>query len=202
MRKENLQRWELAALLALCVFFCWGMWASDTQQDLAAGLVRLHVIARSDSDADQAEKLAVRDRVLAILSPALEGCESRNDAVNIILSRQEEIEAAAGDVTMALGTEHYPTRDYGTFSLPAGEYLSLRVILGDGQGHNWWCVVFPPLCTEALAEPVEDAFAVLSEDQTGLITQDGPGYVLRFRLLEWWDAVAQWLPEGRELMSF
>ena len=191
MRKQKLKRWELAGLIALGLFFCWGAWASGQQRDLAGDLVRLHVIARSDSDADQAEKLAVRDKVLSILSPALAGCGTRKEAVDIILSHRAGIESVAGDVTMSLGTEHYPTRDYGSFALPAGDYLSLRVILGPGEGHNWWCVVFPPLCTEALAEPDRSAFALLPEDQTGLITQDGTGYVLRFRLIEWWDALVQ-----------
>ncbi len=189
MKKTKLRAWELAGLIALCVLFTAGAWASDTQKELASDLVRLHVIARSDADADQAEKLAVRDEVLAILSPALAGCETREDAVDIILSHQADIEALGNDITMTLGQEHYPTRDYGTFALPAGEYLSLRVTLGAGAGHNWWCVVFPPLCTEALAEPVTDAFALLPEDAAELITRDGPGYVIRFRVLEWWDAL-------------
>ena len=190
MQKTKLRAWELAGLIALCVLFGAGAWASDTQQELASDLVRLHVIARSDADADQAEKLAVRDKVLAILSPALAGCETREDAVDIILSHQADIEALGDDISMTLDQEHYPTRDYGAFALPAGEYLSLRVTLGAGAGHNWWCVVFPPLCTEALAEPVTDAFALLPEDAAGLITRDGPGYVIRFRVLEWWDALA------------
>ena len=92
---------------------------------------------------------------------------------------------------MELGTEWYPTREYSSFSLPAGEYVSVRIIMGAGRGHNWWCVVFPPLCTEALAEPVTDVFSLLPDDESQLITQDGPGYVLRFRVLEWWNSLCQ-----------
>ena len=92
---------------------------------------------------------------------------------------------------MTLGTEYYPTRDYASFSLPAGDYVSLRVILGAGAGHNWWCVVFPPLCTEALAEPDADAFAALAGDARGLITRGDGGYVLRFHLAEWWNELAE-----------
>ncbi len=190
MLKQRLKSWEAAGLMALCICLLAGLWAMDEQRELADGLVRLHVIARSDSEADQAEKLAVRDEVLALLSPALTDCGTREEAVNIILSHLGDIEALGDDVSMTLGMEHYPTRDYGSFSLPAGEYLSLRVILGPGQGHNWWCVIFPPLCTEALAEPAADAFHMLPEDQTRLVTRDGAGYVLRFRLLELWDALA------------
>ena len=142
MLKQRLKSWEAAGLMALCICLLAGLWAMGEQRGLADGLVRLHVIARSDAEADQAEKLAVRDEVLALLSPALADC--------------------------------------GT----------LRIILGPGQGHNWWCVIFLPLCTEALAEPAADAFRMLPEDQTRLVTRDGAGYVLRFRLLELWDALA------------
>ena len=177
-------------LIALCIFFCAGMWAGSTQEELSSSLVRLHVIANSDSPADQAAKLQMRNKVLAVLTPLLADCESREDAVDIINSHQAELEAL-GDVTVSLSTEYYPTRDYDTFSLPAGEYLSLRVILGEGAGQNWWCVVFPPLCTEALAEPVQDTFSLLDEDTAHLITQDSDGYIIRFRLLEWWNKLTR-----------
>ena len=177
-------------LLALCIFFLSGLWAGRTQRELAGGLVRLHVIANSDTDADQAAKLAMRDKVLALLAPLLASCRTQEDAVDIILTHTPELEAL-GDVAVTLDTEYYPTRAYGAFSLPAGEYLSLRVILGAGQGHNWWCVVFPPLCTEALAEPAADAFSILPEDTEGLITQAGDEYIIRFRVLEWWNALAE-----------
>lgn len=190
MLKQRSKPWETALLLALCIFFLSGLWADRTQRDLAGGLVRLHVIANSDSDADQAAKLAMRDRVLAVLSPLLAECGSREEAVDIILNHKAELEAL-GDVEVALSTEYYPTRDYGVFSLPAGEYLSLRVVMGAGRGHNWWCVVFPPLCTEALAEPAADAFSIFPEDEEGLITGGGTEYVLRFRLVEWWERLAE-----------
>ncbi len=190
MLKQKIKPWEAALLLALCVFFLSGLWAGQTQRELAGGLVRLHVIANSDSDADQAAKLAMRDKVLDLLSPLLAACESREEAVDIILTHKAQLEAL-GDVSVTLGTEYYPTRDYDTFSLPAGEYLSLRVVMGAGRGHNWWCVVFPPLCTEALAEPSTDAFCVLDEDEEGLVTRDGAEYIIRFRLVEWWDALAE-----------
>lgn len=190
MTKQRLRPWETALLLALCVFFLSGVWAADTQTGLAGNLVRLHVIANSDSDADQAAKLQMRDKVLQLLSPQLAGCRTREEAVDIILQQKPALEAL-GDVTVTLGTEYYPTREYDSFSLPAGEYLSLRVVMGAGQGHNWWCVVFPPLCTEALAEPVQDAFALLPDDADRLVTQDGTDYILRFRLVEWWNALAE-----------
>lgn len=196
MNKQALKRWELALLMALCVTFCTAAWAGSRQQHLAGDLVRLHVIANSDSPEDQAEKLQMRDKVLAILSPALKNCGSRDLAVDIILSCMPRLEAL-GDVSVTLDEEYYPARDYATFSLPAGKYLSLRVVMGSGAGQNWWCVVFPPLCTEALAEEDADAFLSLDDSELSLITQEGEGYDLRFRVVDWWGSLTGLL-SGRE----
>ena len=95
--------------------------------------------------------------------------------------------ASGGSARVELGREAYPTREYETFSLPAGVYTSLRITLGAGSGRNWWCVVYPPLCTTGV-ETAQEA-AVLSDDDVKLITEDGEGYVLRFRLLEWWGSL-------------
>ncbi|MCD8088109.1 MAG: stage II sporulation protein R [Oscillospiraceae bacterium] len=192
--KFLLRPWEIALFLALVVTFCAGIWAQRTQDRLSGQLIRLHVVANSDSSEDQAEKLQLRDRVLALLSPLLADCETQEEAVAVILENMDAIEAL-GDVSVSLETEYYPTREYSTFSLPAGEYLSLRVEIGQGQGHNWWCVVFPPLCTEALAEDTgdtADAFNLLSDEDESLITQD-EGYVLRFRLVELWGELKETL---------
>lgn len=187
MRKDKLYPWELALLIALCLTLCVGIRAGQKQQALAGEVIRLHVIAHSDTPEDQAEKLQMRDRVLALLTPLLRGCETRDEAVNIISSHLDELEAL-GDVGVELGTEYYPTRTYGAFALPAGDYLSLRVTLGEGRGRNWWCVVFPTLCTEALAEgeSAEDALLLLDEESADLITGGGPEYDLRFRVVELW----------------
>lgn len=84
---------------------------------------------------------------------------------------------------ITLGSEYYPTREYESFSLPAGQYSSLRVIIGEGQGHNWWCVVFPPLCVSATEQ--NRALDAMSEPERALITEAN-GYELRFRIVELW----------------
>jgi stage II sporulation protein R len=193
MKKHSFQAWEWALLLALCITFAWGAWAQREQTELAQAVVRLHVIANSDSDADQAEKLQMRDKVLALVTPLLQSCQTQDEAIAVLQAHQAELEAL-GDAAVSIGTEYYPTRDYNTFSLPAGRYVSLQVTLGGGQGRNWWCVVFPPLCTEALAQSAQDAFLSLDEEQTDLITQDGPSYQLRFRLVDWWGELTQHFP--------
>ena len=181
-----MKKFEIALLVALCITFCTGMWAQNRQDDLADSLVRLHVIANSDSEADQAAKLDTRDKVLALLAPALKGVKTRDKAVDIINSYLPQLKALTNGGTVTLSQETYPTREYGDFSLPAGNYLSLRVILGAGEGHNWWCVVFPPLCTEALAESPEAACGLLDEDDEALITQKDDSYVLKFKIVELW----------------
>lgn len=191
-----LRPWELALLLAVCVTLLTGTWAQARSQLLAARLVRLHVIAVSDDDAEQAVKLQARDAVLAYLEPQLQDVTDVNAAQQLIAGDLDGIaraaQAAAGErpVRVSLGPEHYPTRDYGTFALPAGVYTSLRVTLGAGAGHNWWCVIFPPLCAQA-AGLSEQAVQALSDDDVRLVTESGGGYVVRFRLLELWDALVQ-----------
>jgi len=147
-----------AALLALLLTL--GPGAALAQEALP-GLIRLHVIAASDSEADQAEKLLARDAVLACAEELLDGCESCAEAYRVLDERLADVEAAARqalpgrDVRAALTEERYPERLYGSVRVPAGEYTSLQVIVGAGAGHNWWCVVYPSLC--ALAEEAPEA---------------------------------------------
>ena len=188
---EVFRRCRGAALLGLCAALLLGLWAERRQASLAEHIIRLHVIAASDSPADQAEKLRVRDEVLALLSPRLEGMDAASAAGTLQLALPE-IAALAAEVSgrparAELGRESYPTREYETFALPAGTYTSLRVTLGEGAGRNWWCVVYPPLCT-ACAEEARAASA-LSEDDVKLITGQDGGYVFKFRVIEWWESL-------------
>ena len=181
-------------MLSLCFALLTGLWAQGTQARLAGRLVRLHVIAASDSAADQAEKLAVRDAVLRCLTPKLRQAEDAAEARKIIRSAETLILRAAKTATtqpvrVDFGTEHYPTRDYGAFALPAGDYDSLRITLGAGEGKNWWCVIFPPLCTQEALSP--DAAETLSRQDRALITRADGEYEIRFRILELWDMVRE-----------
>lgn len=192
--ERKLRPWELALLLALCFTLLCGTWAQGRQQVLAGKLVRLHVIAASDADEAQAVKLQVRDAVLAYLEPKLADVTDVDAAQEIIAANLDGVAQAAHTVTpdavtVTLGPERYPTREYETFSLPAGVYTSLRVTLGAGEGHNWWCVIFPPLCMESSLS--DRAVETLSDDDVKLITEDGDGYVLRFRLLELWGKLTE-----------
>ncbi len=195
---RKLHVWETALMVSLCLALLTGLWADGTQARLAGQLVRLHVIAASDSAADQAEKLAVRDAVLRCLAPKLRNAQSAAEAKALILRAKPLIlRAAAGatkqSVRFDFGTEHYPTRDYGAFALPAGDYMSLRITLGAGEGKNWWCVVFPPLCTAGALS--QDAAETLSRQDRALITREDGEYEIRFRILELWDMVKEKLEQ-------
>lgn len=191
-KNDRLRPWETALLAAVCVTLLTGVWAQGRQSALADKVVRLHVIAASDSAEDQRVKLEVRDALLAYLTPRLEAASGAQDAAAVIAAASGELQriaetASGGSARVELGRETYPTREYETFSLPAGVYTSLRVTLGAGGGRNWWCVVYPPLCTAGV-ETAQEA-AALSDDDVKLITEDGDSYVLRFRLLEWWGSL-------------
>ena len=196
--RRTLRIVELALLLGTAVFLLTGAWALNTQRDLADRVVRLHVLANSDSEEDQALKLLVRDVVLERATALLEQTESRAEAEALLRESLPELETIAEETVRANGYSYavtaeledtsFPTKEYDGFSLPAGEYLALRILIGEGAGQNWWCVVFPPLCTAASADVPETALAAgLTEDQVGLMTEEDSGYVLKLKAVEWWE---------------
>ena len=196
--RRTLRIVELALLLGTAVFLLTGAWALNTQRDLADRVVRLHVLANSDSEEDQALKLLVRDAVLERATALLEQTESRAEAEALLRESLPELETIAEETVRANGYSYavtaeledtsFPTKEYDGFSLPAGEYLALRILIGEGAGQNWWCVVFPPLCTAASADVPETALAAgFTEDQVGLMTEEDSGYVLKFKAVEGWE---------------
>jgi len=185
--------WESAALLALCIALCLAVWAQGRQNSMSERLLRLHVVAVSNDAYEQELKLRVRDAVLEYISPRLEDAENAEQAQQIVRAELDGIAGAAAAVaegravSVSIGEENYPTKSYEGFSLPAGKYRSLRVVLGEGQGENWWCVVFPPVCLSAAQ--TDELRNVMSEDELEIITDEG-NYVLRFKILEIWGEIA------------
>lgn len=172
---------------------CWLLLAGAVlrQEKLASRLIRIHILANSDSEADQAEKLRVRDAVLGQVSALTADCEIRGEAAAVLADHAGELgrtasEVSGKDVTVSLGPEWYETRDYADFSLPAGEYLSLRIGIGEAAGHNWWCVAFPSVCTAATAEELETTAVSAGFDDGDLrmMTDDSPDVEVRYFLLE------------------
>ena len=150
-------------------------------------MVRLHVVANSDSHYDQQLKLQVRDAVVAV-TKELENKQEVAAALPEIQQAAERCLRENGSnehVSVTLKKEQFPTRVYHNFSLPSGVYSALRVTIGEGKGHNWWCVAFPSICFRATAADLEQAAvsAGFSESEVELITEDG-GYVLKFKALE------------------
>ena len=168
-----------------------------TCDNIKENVLRLHVIANSDSDEDQKLKLAVRDAVLSAGSPLFDGEVNTKNAAEIAKSETEYLEQAAQavidengfdyGVKIEVGQSRFPTRVYEDVTLPAGEYTAVRVILGKGEGHNWWCVMFPPMCLSA-AEGDASLSDVLSQDALEL-TRSGKKYEVKFKLIEWYENI-------------
>ncbi|MBP5428869.1 MAG: stage II sporulation protein R [Clostridia bacterium] len=165
------------------------------EEKIYSDVIRLHVLAASDSAEDQADKIAVRDAILSEYGDLFDGFSDRagaeaaltEDLRDAIRVTAESTLAGRGNpnaVSVTLSEEDYPTRDYGGFSLPAGRYLSLRVVIGTGEGKNWWCVLFPPLCTAASVDGVPIG---LSDAEYRLMTEGKKS--VRFKTLE---LVSRW----------
>lgn len=159
-------------------------------------VVRLHVIANSDSDTDQALKLKVRDAVLASMPEILGNADDRESALENLSKNLERVRLIAQNVvnsegydytvSVALGDEKYPTKSYENVCFPAGVYKSLQIKIGDADGKNWWCVLFPQLCLSG-TKKAESAFIEvgLTSDQYKVITEtENTKYKIRFKVLE------------------
>lgn len=173
----------------------WGE-AVVQQRSLADKTLRLHVVANSDSSEDQAQKLRMRDHLLGELHAITKDCNTLKEAETVIRENLPFLENSAReflrterspyDVKLTLCEEDFSTRRYETFSLPAGEYHSLRMVIGRGDGKNWWCVVFPTLCNAASTKELE-TMAVMGgydEEELAMIRHEEPKYVLQFKILE------------------
>lgn len=187
------RRIEISAAAALILtvalsFFSFGAECGKIRDDV----VRLHILANSDSEEDQAVKLLVRDALLQSGEKLFSGLVTKDDAEQAIKEDKENLEAAANRVLKENGfeytsyiyltEEYFATREYEEFTLPAGKYLAVRVVLGKGEGHNWWCVMYPPLCIPAALEK-NDIDAILGKNGARLI-RSNPKYEIRFKAVE------------------
>ena len=193
------KRFYVAIVILLIVMMAMSFLPVHGEQEVYDTVVRLHVLANSDREEDQALKMEVRDTVLEAAAPYLEGCTTQEEAIQSLTLHLSDLEAVAAvtvtaegydyPVTVLLGEEDYPTRTYESCAFPAGTYVSLRVCIGDAEGQNWWCCLFPPLCLSAATAKSEneDAFIQvgLTKDQYGIITEtEKTKYKVRFKILE------------------
>ena len=184
----------VVVLLVMGITLYMGSVCKDKAQ-LKDAVLRLHVVANSDSCADQEVKLKVRDAVLASVEDMTSSEKSKEEVEDCLKGRLTALEEIANRVLdsegmterahVTLAQEEFPIREYDTFTLPAGVYDSLRITIGSGEGHNWWCVVFPSLCIPAASDTIEDTAvaAGFSDSLTGAITEQ-KGYEVRFFLLD------------------
>lgn len=180
---------------ALLAAFVWCGTVIADRQRLNEELIRLHVVANSDRVEDQELKLLVRDAIITSLRQALADVRDTEQAKEYLQENLPKLQElanktldAAGSAQQAVVTlcrEGFPTRQYNTFSLPAGIYEALRVTIGDGAGKNWWCVVFPSLCVPQTSQGFIDtaAGAGFPDALSGALTGEEP-YQIRFYLLD------------------
>lgn len=194
-----LHKAELVILLIISVFLLLVLWLEREQADVSGSVLRLHVLANSDRAEDQELKLKVRDAVLQEAGAILPENTSLLQAERLLGENLERLAAAGAAVVAREGYDYpvtagledvwFPTKEYEDFSLPAGEYRALCIVIGEGDGQNWWCVVFPPLCLAPVTETVEETAleAGMTAQQVALLTGESEGYIVKFKFLELWE---------------
>ena len=202
---RKLKKWELCLMFGLlCALFS-GAWLEREQTELSGRVIRLHVIANSDTEADQALKLRVRDRILEEAAGYFQAGETVEEAAAKLTEHLPALAEAGAQVVREAGYDYpvsaslepnvwFPTKTYTDFSLPAGSYTALRIVIGEGEGRNWWCVVFPPLCLGSVTETVEETACTggFTRSEVALITGETEGYVVKFKAMELWDEFKEW----------
>ncbi len=185
----------LALVAALCISLC-GFSGECSQ--IRERVLRLHVLANSDSEEDQQLKLKVRDTVVETAAGLFDTVTDKDGAIAQVEQMLPEIVAAAQqrvydegydyEVKAELCHMYFTTREYETVTLPAGMYDALRITIGEGAGRNWWCVVFPPMCVSAASESAELS-DVLDEEQVEIVTEPQQ-YEVRFKVVEIFEEIA------------
>ncbi len=195
-----LKKAEISVAIALVFSVIFSILSfAQTSSQVRKEVLRLHVIANSDSSADQNLKISVRDVILAEGAEIFDGSVNIENAAEKILPKIDLLTEAAErlidergfdySVKISLEKEYFTTRTYETVTLPAGEYLALRVVIGEGNGHNWWCVMFPPMCISA-ADETDELNNVLSNNELKLVEKN-PKFEPRFKIIEVYESLKQ-----------
>ena len=191
----------LSLLLFLYTIICAFSYVEAVSSDISDSVFRLHVIANSNSDEDQSLKYKVRDSLLNYMNNICKNCSSKEEAINLVSIHQEKFKQVAletiknegysYDVKIEIGNFEFPTKQYGDISLPAGFYDALKVEIGEANGRNWWCVMFPSLCFIDVSsgivpdESKEELQDVLSDEEYSIISDNSNyGIKFKFKLLE------------------
>lgn len=199
--KNRIFKIEASVLAALLICFVLNISSfSEECRNIRSKMLRMHVIANSDSDIDQELKLKVRDAVLAEGKEIFDGSVTADDAKSKILPETERLRNAAltvienegfsYDVKVTVGNEYFNTRTYdNSVTLPAGYYTAVKVIIGEGKGHNWWCVMFPPMCLPAASKECEIS-DVLEKDEVQIV-EGGSKYKFKFKIVEIYEKISE-----------
>lgn len=199
---KNLKSWIIMIFL-ICMYtvFCAYSYVQAISSDLKGSVFRLHVIANSDSEEDQNLKYKVRDNLLKYMNDICSTCTTKAEAIEIAETHLDDFKQIAEEtikqegysynVEVQIGEFDFPTKNYGDISLPAGIYDALKVNIGEAEGHNWWCVMFPPLCFVDISSGIipEDSKKVLEDELTdeefALISENSSTDIsFKFKLLE------------------
>lgn len=197
---KNLKTWQLAVSIALIVSVAFSICRfSASCAKIRGSVLRLHILANSDTESDQALKLKVRDSIIEKSAHVFDGVTSESEAIaaaseNLSLLQEiaeNEITTQGYDypVKVEVGPSQFNTRVYDTVTLPAGEYMAVRVLIGEAQGKNWWCVMFPQMCLPAASE-TKELEEVLEEDTID-ITTNSQKYEVRFKIVDVFEGFRQ-----------
>lgn len=200
MQRWSLKKWMAAFCIAIVMSTVWSFatFAGECQT-IRQDVFRLHVLANSDSEEDQALKLKVRDRILTETGALFMGAEEKGEAIQTAEQSLSEIQSAAEQVLAEQGCDdavrveicnmYFTTRYYDAYTLPAGYYDALRISIGKANGKNWWCVLYPALCLPGAMQE-QEADAVFDEKQKEVV-ENGVQYRFSFALLEWFENMGQ-----------
>ena len=183
------------AIVASIIFSIFSF--AQTSEEIRNDVLRLHVLANSDSVTDQNLKIAVRDAILSEGAELFNGSVTKDNAVEKITPELDRLKLIAEQVisergydysvSVELAEEYFETRTYQDITLPAGEYLSLIIKIGEAQGKNWWCVMFPPMCVSA-ADKYDELNNVFNKNEINLVSKK-PKYELRFKIIEIYESL-------------
>ena len=190
------------ALMLILVFTSVAALAGDVS-DVSDKVVRIHVIANSDSDMDQECKLNVRDAIIKYAADTFPKDASKSDTIKYIEKNMKKIEMIAQETIDKFGLEYgakvsivemdFDKKEYEDITMPAGKYDAIRVVIGEGKGKNWWCVMYPPLCVPMATD---DPMKVFSERETDML-HNSQNYEIKFALLELFDNIGRAFSDGR-----
>lgn len=202
MKHINRARFFALVMSLILIFTLLISYARATGSDISNSVLRLHILANSNTDADQQLKLAVRNKVLAETKDIFQNARSAKEAARLAEENSALIQSIAEDeiqnhgfdypVTVSVEKAAFPTKTYGKFALPSGKYTAVRIKIGEANGENWWCVMYPPLCfADGVITASDDAKSVLaqslSEDSYNLVTGKDGGAIpveIRFKIVE------------------